>query len=240
MNYPTPLVSIAIPIWNKDLNTVEIFHRCLDSIYRFVNTEETPIELILIDNNSPAHGEFERGRIYQKLTANKDRVPFILIVNDRNQGFGKAINLAAKLARGKYLCQMNSDAELVEDSVSILTRLLETNTVSVAMPEHYEGCKHYNLEKSNELMGKDWRCGFFWIANRIVFLSVGGFDENFDLCYWEDTDLWRRLERAGAQIAGYRGTWVKHVGGASSHPERDALFEKNRRYFESKYLKESL
>ena len=86
-------------------------------------------------------------------------------------------------------------------------------------------------------MGADWRFGAFWVMQRAAWDAVGGFDEDFQMFYWEDTALWAAIEVTGRKIAGYRGTWVKHKGGASSHPERDFYFERNKKLFEEKWGK---
>jgi GT2 family glycosyltransferase len=102
------------------------------------------------------------------------------------------------------------------------------------MPEHFENCMHYGMGKSQDLMGTDWRFGAFYVARTAVMRQVNGYDEDFEMCYWEDTDLWRRLEEKGHRIAGWRGTWVSHWGGASSHPERDRFFAENRERYAKK------
>ena len=84
-------------------------------------------------------------------------------------------------------------------------------------------------------MGPHWRFGAFWLTYTYLFNQMGGFDSAFGLFYWEDTDLWARMESAGHQLAGWRGTWVKHKGGASSHPLRDEVFLKNKALFEARH-----
>lgn len=225
------LLTIAVPVWNKSAETVEFCIRALNSIKQHV---KIPYELIVVDNASPAHvNSFLAASFYRALAQH----PAITITLPENIGFGPAVNMALKVATGKYFCQMNSDCELVEDSPSILIKVMETYGVDVAMPEHYENCQHYKLEKTDELMGDDWRFGAFWIIRTGWLRSVGGFDEQFELCYFEDTDLWKRLEVMGAKIRGWRGTWVKHKGGASALPNMNEIFQRNKELFDRKWSK---
>ncbi len=202
----SPLVSIVIPAWNKDANASALCDAAIRSIAREV---QAAYELIIVDNDSPVKG----------FRTSLGAVPDGRVVElQRNVGFGPAVNAGFSRAMAPFLCQMNSDCELVEDSVSLLIETMQKHELSVGMPEHYENCLHYGLGKSDELMGPDWRFGAFWVITRRAWDLVGGFDESFRMCYWEDSDLWKRIEACGGIIAGWRGTWVKHLGGASTHP----------------------
>jgi GT2 family glycosyltransferase len=220
-----PDVSIVIPMWNKCEETRRYAELAVWSVARHV---QTAYELIVVDNASPfpIMGDFMTAAGIKEWT---------LLKFMGNRGFGPAVNAGAKLARGRYLCQMNSDAELVEDSVSELIRVMREYGLVVAMPENYDACMHYKLQKSNQIMGETWRFGAFWVAVTAVFREVGGFDEGYKYSYWEDTDLWRRIEERGYHVAGWRGTWVKHVGGASSHPDRDRWFAYNKKRYDERW-----
>lgn len=223
-----PLCSIIIPTYNKDLRVLELSLRGLESLALHVRA---PFEVILVDNASPqgcASADFLRWIGIHR---------FDILRLPENAGFGKACNIGFRAASAPYLCQMNTDAELVEDSVNLLIGAIERFGLDVAMPEHYENCLHYGLGKSDELMGPEWRFGAFWVARADAIRRVGGFDEGYEMCYWEDMDLWRRMEEAGFRVAGWRGTWVKHVGNASALPQIHELFEKNRRRYESRWGK---
>lgn len=221
-----PSVCVVIPMWNKSRETVELAKNAKSSLLHYTDSNLVDLKLVLVDNCSPVLHDFA----YPDCD---------VILLSENRGFGPAVNLGMKVhPRTDYVCQMNSDCELVEDSVNKLIRVLEANQLDVTFPEHYENCKHYGIDKGpNEydLMGADWRFGAFWVAKRAAWDVVEGFDEQFKMFYWEDTDLWKRIEMNGGKIAGCRWTWVKHLGGASSHPERDAYFLENKRKFEERW-----
>jgi GT2 family glycosyltransferase len=225
-----PSVAVVIPMWNKEVDTCVLAYNAVNSVFIQTDRAKVDLKVVLVDNHSPVQATWV-GSAHD----------WDVILLRENRGFGPAVNLGMRVhPRTDYVCQMNSDAELVEDSISILIDVVEKFGVDVVMPEHYENCKHYGLGKSDELMGSDWRFGAFWIMPRAVWDGVGGFDEDFEMCYWEDTALWAKLQASGRKIAGWRGTWVKHAGGASSHPDRDFYFERNRRLFEDKWGRKTL
>jgi GT2 family glycosyltransferase len=213
-----PIVSIVMPVWNKDSFAAYLCRRAIASI---VNYTGTPFELIIVNNASPC------GDLAVDCKDLLDRIPHRVHYNESNRGFGPACNQGLKRARGEYFCQMNTDCELVEDSITMLIGAMRLHDLDVAMPEHFENCMAYGMGKSDELMS-NWKFGAFYVARTEALLAVDGYDEDFQMCYWEDTDLWRRMEKAGFRIAGWRGTWVSHWGGASAHPERDRYFQENR------------
>jgi len=228
MEYVKDLCSIVIPIWNKAEETRGFCEKAIESIVEHV---KYPYELILVDNASafPLTGEF----LYKIFfVTGKETILYCL---PENVGFGPAVNYGATKARGEYLCQMNSDCELVEDSVSILIEVMNKHDLAVGMPENYGACKHYGLSKAPVLMGKDWRFGAFWVMRRSVWDEIGGFDEGYISGYFEDSDAWKKIEALGYKIAGWRGTWVYHIGNASSHPDRDKYFQMNRERYEKRW-----
>ncbi len=225
-----PSISVVIPLWNKATETCVLAYDAVNSVLIHTDREKVDLRVVLVDNHSPVQASWVGG-------AND----WDVLLLRENRGFGPAVNLGMRVhPRTDYVCQMNSDCELVEDSINMLIRVIEANDIDVAMPESYDNCKHYGLDKGpNEfdLMGPDWRFGAFWVMRRAVWDAHGGFDEQFKMCYWEDTDLWRRIEFDGGKIAGCRWTWVKHKGGASSIPDRDAYFNENKRLFDERWDK---
>ena len=78
-------------------NTKDLTSQCIDSIYE--KTQGVRFEIILVDNAS-TDGSKE---VFEKDT----RITYIY--SDENLGFGRANNLGAKVAKGKYLFLLNSD-----------------------------------------------------------------------------------------------------------------------------------
>ena len=79
--------------------------QCILSVQRAISNLEA--EIIIIDNNS------NDGSCQMV----KDRFPEItLIENKENVGFSKANNQAVKLAKGEYLCILNPDTAVSEQT----------------------------------------------------------------------------------------------------------------------------
>ena len=110
MEYVKDLCSIVIPIWNKAEETRGFCEKAIESIVEHV---KYPYELILVDNASAFPLKKNWARVVVP-------APVVELYLPENIGFGPGVNRGSELATGSYLCQMNSDAALVEDSVSIL------------------------------------------------------------------------------------------------------------------------
>ena len=90
---------------------------CVNSIYD--KTEGISYEIIVVDNAS-GDGSVER------LSAEfGDRIK--LIASPENLGFGKANNLGAVQASGKYLFLLNPDTILINNAIGILYGYMESN-----------------------------------------------------------------------------------------------------------------
>lgn len=97
-------------------NTLEMTKECIESIYNW--TKDINIEIILVDNCSKDGSKeyFEKDK----------RIKYIY--NYENFGFGKANNIGAKEATGKYLFLLNSDTLLISDAINHFFNFLETHT----------------------------------------------------------------------------------------------------------------
>jgi GT2 family glycosyltransferase len=100
-NSKTPLVSIII----VSFNTRKYTENTINSVIKHT---KIPYELIVVDNNSSD----DSVKFLQK---NKN---IKLVALKENLGFGGANNLAASMAKGKYLVFLNSDTLLEEDVIS--------------------------------------------------------------------------------------------------------------------------
>ena len=106
-------VSVIIVNWN----TKDMLMKCLRSIYK--NKSSRIKEVILVDNAS-TDGSVEA------VKKNFDRVK--IIQNKSNLGFAKANNLGIKSSMGKYICLMNSDVEVLNNSIDSMYMFMEKNS----------------------------------------------------------------------------------------------------------------
>lgn len=220
-----PVITIVIPVWNKKQETCDFFHRAVASIVQHV---KTPYRLVIVDNASPCNN--------LPMDFIRQHVPdWQLVTLSWNTGFARACNMGLTLCDTEWFCQMNSDVTLVEDSVTLMIDAASRYKLDLVMPENYDACIAHKIPKQDRLSGVDWSFGAFFIVKSAVMRSVGGYDDGYEMFYWEDMDLWKQLRAAGANVRGWMGTWVSHVGGASSHPDRDAIFPKNRERYERRW-----
>src|SRR3990167_11137397 len=94
-------LSVIIVNWN----TKKLLEDCLRSIFKF--TKDVSFEVIVVDNGS---SDGSQSMVKKKFPQVK------LIPNNDNLGFAKANNQGIKIARGKYIFLLNSDAYLIENS----------------------------------------------------------------------------------------------------------------------------
>ena len=99
-------VDVSIIIVNY--NTCKLTLQCIASIYQ--QTKGISFEVIVVDNDS-SDGSAD------KIAAQFPGVN--LIRSKTNTGFGKANNLGARQAKGKYLFLLNSDTVLIENTVKV-------------------------------------------------------------------------------------------------------------------------
>lgn len=97
--------------------TTKLSISCIESI--FEKTKGIDFEIILVDNDSQDNSL----QVLKEKFNNK----VIFIDAKENLGFGKANNLGAKYASGKYLFLLNSDTLLINNAIKILFDFIENN-----------------------------------------------------------------------------------------------------------------
>jgi hypothetical protein len=109
-NEACPVLSIVIVSYN----TCELLRECLEALYRQLET--IPSEVFVVDNTSrdgsAAMVETQFPNVH-------------LIRSDVNLGFGAANNRAFKLAKGRYIVLLNSDAFLHDNALAISLQHME-------------------------------------------------------------------------------------------------------------------
>jgi GT2 family glycosyltransferase len=116
--------SISVDIIIINYNSTDYTIRCIDSIKQNLNS--CRIKIIVIDNNS----NDMPNRII-------DHCPGIqLIENEKNIGFGNAINYGLKLSVSKYLVLINPDALLPDRSFYYIIQYIDENPeIAIAGPK---------------------------------------------------------------------------------------------------------
>lgn len=191
-------------------------------------------EIIVIDNNSQD----------SSCAMVKEQFPNVkLIENKENSGFSKGNNIGVKQAKGEYLCILNPDTVVAEDTFKTLLafaekqknlgivgcKLIDGNgnylpeskrnvpVTKIAINKALGNSKHYyaNHLKENEIGKVDVFVGAFMLLKRSVYGEVKGFDEDYFM-YGEDIDLSYKIKKAGYQSFYFGETSVIHYKGEST------------------------
>ena len=225
------MIDISIIIVNYNVRDYLI--SCIKSIFE-QSSNSISIEIIVIDNNSSDNSvEFL-----------KNNFPEIkLIINDKNEGFTKAANLGAKSSKGKYLFILNPDTYFIEDSLSILFKLMEKNKniallgpamispskkiqqsywrkptlistlFSLVYLDKMNRKKNYVNESINIIKKVETISGGAFFVRSFIFDLMRGFDQNF---FWmEDIDFCLRISSLGYEVYYTPQTRIVHFQGKS-------------------------
>ena len=111
-------LSIIIVSWN----TVDLTLKCVKSIFRYFKNID--FEIILIDNNSTDNTlELIKKEFISEISQRYLRV----IENKENLGFAKANNIGIKQATGEYILLLNSDTQLIDNSILKIIKYINSN-----------------------------------------------------------------------------------------------------------------
>lgn len=199
------LASVIILNWNG----LQHIEECLNSV---INQTYENYEIIFVDNASTdASVEFV-----------KTKFPSIkIIVNDKNYGFAKGVNIGIKHAKGEYILLLNNDAIADKNWISELIKAAELNDkigmvaskILLYTERDKINCTGTSIHTNGAAMLRDYYKkdtqsteieevfgpnGAACLFKRELFKNVGYYDEDYFM-YSEETDLaWR------ARIAGWK------------------------------------
>jgi len=205
---------------------------CLRSVEAAITDIEA--EIIVVDNKSPD----DSCAMVKKLFPNVK-----LIENKENYGFSKGNNIGVASAKGKYLCILNPDTVVAEDTFTKVIAFADqqTNlgivgcqlidgrgkflpeskrhipTPKVAFRKLIGNSKKYydNNLAPNDIGKTEILVGAFMLIKRDVYNEVSGFDEDYFM-YGEDIDLSYKVLAAGYSNYYFGETSVIHYKGEST------------------------
>ncbi|GAI90090.1 unnamed protein product, partial [marine sediment metagenome] len=233
---------IIIPVWNQ----LKATKRCLDSLLQNTTFD---FNLIIVDNGSGKKTEdflkdFER---------NNPKYGIILIRNEKNKGFVKAVNQGIRESRADYICILNNDTIVTEGWLSEMIKILQINPgIGIVNPssnnlgqkpargqkiEDYVSALKSGSGKYAELMNG---LGFCMLIKKSLIEEIGLFDEIYGMGNFEDTDFSMRAKRKGYLCVRALGAYVYHKENTSFNVFRQyhCEFEKNKKIFESRWGKQ--
>lgn len=154
----------------------------------------------------------------------EDKFNLRIINSNDNIGFGRAMNLGFKYAKGEHILLLNPDVKMRQDDYlekllettnkypdygAISTKVLDDNNNDTSTYTTYEFGQ--NLEFNDEIC---WFQGSLLLIRHEIFKQLGGFDDDFFM-YCEDVDLCLRIKRLGLALIKNDELEVYHFGGAS-------------------------
>lgn len=141
----TPLVSVIIPVYNVE----KYLHRCVDSVSLQTYTN---LEIILVDDGSTDHCP----EMCDDLAKKDSR---IVVVHKSNGGLSTARNSGLDCAKGEYICFVDSDDWIANDTVEYLLSLFQRYSVDMVEAGMYCTSKFIpklvSKEKTEVFRGKD-------------------------------------------------------------------------------------
>lgn len=228
---------IVIPVWNE----LEATKACVASV---VKNTGYPYRLIIVDNGSD-----RATSIY--LTGLKTRADInaILIRNDENLGFAKAVNQGILASDAAYVCIMNNDTLAapgwLQEMIDVMASHPEIGILNPSSNTsgQFPGNKPVDdyaasLKPLSGQIQELYRArGFCMLIRREIVEKTGLFDESYGRGYFEETDYSYRAQGAGIRIARAKGAYVYHKESLTFKglTDREELFRRNERIFQEKW-----
>lgn len=244
---PQPKVSVVVLTYNN----LELTKACLDSL--LTQSQYPNLEIIVVDNHSS-----DQTPAYLTAWA-KGHPDRIVILNPDNKGFAAGNNLGLAAASGDYLVVLNNDTVVTAGWIKGLIRHLQDNKeIGIIGPitnnigneakvstgyDRLEDMPAEAAQMTRARMG-EWfeinTLAFFCVMfPRSTYEQIGGLCEEYGLGFFEDDDYCRRVQRRGMRAACAEDVFVHHHLSASfdalGAKKKQALFEKNRAIYESKW-----
>lgn len=124
-------ISVVVPVYK-----VEVYlNRCVDSI--LTQTFQN-LEVILVNDGSPDNS----GMICEDYLRQDCRVK---VIHQSNKGVTAARKLGLEIAVGKYVCFVDGDDYLLEDSLQVLYDIVESENLDIVMGSYEERSEDGNV-----------------------------------------------------------------------------------------------
>ena len=212
--------------------------QCILSVQRSLKTIDA--EIIVVDNNSSDGSCQMVKELFPEIT---------LLENKVNHGFSKANNQAVKIAKGAYVCILNPDTAVAEDTfieaLNYIKPIDNLGALGIYLMDGKglflpESKRNLPTPKASLLKLIGWKTsyyateieplesgqvpvlvGAFMLIKKTVYQEVGGFDEDYFM-YGEDIDLSFKLTKAGYRNYYLGTTSILHYKGEST--KKDAAY----------------
>jgi Predicted glycosyltransferases len=234
------ICDIVIAVWNNRKLTED----CINSI---LENTDVDYRLVLIDNASN-----EDTKKYLEELKEREGAKVLLIRNESNLGFIKAVNQGMKLSTAPFICLINNDTIVTKGWLGEMIRVAQSspkiglvnpssNTLGQKLDkgESVEACGERVKKWSDPFTEIGSAIGFCMLIKKEVIEKIGVFDEIYGMGNFEDTDYSRRAIKEGYICARAHRAYVFHDEGSSftRGATFDENFERNRQIYEFRWGK---
>lgn len=217
-------------------NVRYFLEQCILSVQKAIALIDA--EIIVIDNNSSD----------ESCAMVKEQFPSVLLIeNKENVGFSKANNQAVKEAKGEYVCILNPDTAISENTFTTCLAYAESvknlgvlgvylmDGTGAFLPESKRNIptpkvsllkllgfvkKYYASQLFKEDSGKvEVLVGAFMLLKKNIYNEVGGFNEDYFM-YGEDIDFSYKIIKKGYQNHYLGNTTILHYKGESTQKDK--------------------
>jgi len=240
-----PTISIIIPVYN----TLSYVKNCIQHLYKSTQNKSDSIEVIIVDNNS----DKETKSWLKKAEENYRNLK--VFSQEKNLGFGPAVNIGITQSVGEFIVILNSDTipspywlENLEKAfqidkhlgiVSAVTNYVgEGNQIdldAIDLPISKIDKYADKIQNRNEIIYEPSRLVFFCVMIKgSVIDRIGTLDEGYFRGNFEDDDYCVRARMAGFKLGIVKNSFVYHHGSATYKENKfdySELFDKNRKRF---------
>ncbi len=239
-----PLVSVIIP----SRNNFHLLHNCITSVIK--KTNYPYFEIIIVDHDNTQKDSCD----YLTKISAKENISVIKYTGEFN--FSKINNIAAQQAKGKLLCFLNDDTEVISENwlleMADCAELKETGAVGAKLLYYdntiqhvgvalgikgiqghiFRGLRESDLQKPEAILKHEVASvtAACLVIRKETFLDIDGFDESFAISF-NDLDLCLKLRKKGyTNIVNPHAALYHHEGLS----RRSDFTERNKK----RYLKE--
>lgn len=207
------MISIVIPVYNQHELTLD----CITAIRKHTNQD---CEIIIIDNGSTPP-------IKQPYTG---FIETIIIRNEENLGFPKAVNQGIQPAKGEHIILLNNDVIVTPGWADKLINALDQFDIVGPMTNYCAGLQKvqipaYSNEDELDKSAMEWAgeyegetqpvnfiIGFCMAFKKSLFEEVGEFDTSLWPCSGEEVDFCYRAKQSGYTVGIVKDCYVHHEG----------------------------
>lgn len=214
----TKVVSVITPVWNQWEHTARYL------MYAWgAHLNDKEVEYIIINNGS----KDRTAGLLKEYAAKMDNVK--VITNEQNQGFPIACNQGAQKASGDILLFLNNDILCFGDYIGLIQETVNDNII--AGPELNSHNTGWNVFGPVTV---SYIAGWCLALTKATYDELGGFDERYSPCDYEDMDLCYAAARAGKELLRLELP-IRHISGQSAMANRQEITERNRVKFAQKW-----